>query len=342
MLFFVRYGYRFCKTLTFRKAWNVLLLFFQFYVSILRKKPGLRAKPVALSIEPANSCNLHCPECLTGSGKLIRKSGKISQDDFERMIDQVYKELCYLLLYFQGEPFLHPQFADFVRYAKSKGIFVASSTNGHFLSEAIIEAIIRAKLDFLIISLDGVTQESYRKYRKGGDLNQVISGIETLVRAKKKLKVNYPLIELQFIAFQHNEQEIEEFKKLGKKLGVDRTVIKSAQIYTLYNTQQLSGILPPENPAYSRYKKNESGEFSLLRKKRKYCWRQWSSAVITWDGNVAPCCFDKEAEYAYGNFKGHSFSELWRSRSAGQLRETLFQRRDLPEICRDCPEISDK
>jgi radical SAM protein with 4Fe4S-binding SPASM domain len=339
MLFFVRYGYRFCKTLTFRKVWNALLLVFQFYVSILRKKPGLSAKPVALSIEPTNNCNLHCPECLTGSGKLSRKRGEISQDDFERIIDQLYKEVCYLLLYFQGEPFLHSQFADFVRYAKSKGVFVASSTNGHFLSEETIEAVIRAKLDYLIISLDGVTQESYWKYRKGGDFNQVVSGIKALVKAKKALKVNYPLIELQFIAFQHNEQEVEQFKELGKKLGVDRTVIKSAQIYTLYNKVQSSEILPPENPAYSRYKKNESGEFSLLRKKRKYCWRQWSSAVITWEGNMAPCCFDKEAEYAYGNLKERSLSELWKSQSAGQFREALFQRRDLPGVCEDCPEI---
>ena len=158
MLFFIRYGYRFCKTLTFRKGWNALLLFFQFYVSILIRKPKLSAKPVALSIEPTNSCNLHCPECLTGSGNLSRKRGKISQDNFNQIINQVYKELCYLLLYFQGEPFLHPQFIDFIRYAKSKGIFVASSTNGHFLSEANAKDIVQSKLDFLIISLDGVTQ----------------------------------------------------------------------------------------------------------------------------------------------------------------------------------------
>jgi len=339
MLFFVRYGCRFCKTLTFRKGWNALLLFLRFYVSILRKRPGLPAKPAALSIEPTNNCNLHCPECLTGSGKLLRKRGEISQDDFERIIDQVHKELCYLLLYFQGEPFLHPQFTDFVRYAKLKGIFTASSTNGHFLSEANAEAIVRAKLDYLIISLDGVTQESYRKYRRGGDFNRVISGIETLVKVKKALKVNYPLIELQFIAFQHNEHEVGQFKELGRRLGVDRTVIKSAQIYTLYNTQQSSGMLPPENPVYSRYRRNEFGEFSLQRKKRKYCWRQWSSAVITWEGDMAPCCFDKEAEYAYGNIKERRLSELWESQSAGQLREALFQRRNLPGICRDCPEI---
>ena len=315
---------------------NILLLFFQYCFSILIKKPKLSAKPVSLSIEPTNICNLHCPECLTGNGKLVRNRGKLSQDDFKRIIEQVYKELCYLLLYFQGEPFLHPQFLDLVKYAKSKGIFVATSTNGHFLSETNAEAIIRSKLDFLIISLDGVTQESYRKYRKGGDFAKVIAGIKTLVKAKKELKVNYPLIELQFIAFRHNEREIEQFKELGRELGVERAVIKSAQIY---HPQQSSEILPPENPNFSRYKRSESGEFYLLRKNRKYCWRQWSSAVITWDGDVVPCCFDKDAEYAYGNLKERRLSELWKNQYAGKFRKALFQHRNLPEVCKNCPEI---
>ena len=337
MLFFIRYGSRFCKTLTFRKGWNALLLFFQFYVSIPVRKPKLSGKPVALSIEPTNDCNLHCPECLTGNGKLARKKGKISQDDFKQIINQVYKELCYLLLYFQGEPFLHPRFIDFIRYAKSKGIFVASSTNGHFLTETNAKEIIQSKLDFLIISLDGITQESYQKYRKGGNFSQVISGIKTLVRVKKELNINYPLIELQFIAFQHNEREIAQFKELGKELGVDRTTIKSAQID---KPEQSSEILPPKNLSFSRYKKDETGKFYLVKKKRKHCWRQWSSAVITWEGDMAPCCFDKEAKYAYGNLKEHGLHELWRNRQAEQFRKTFFQRQDLSEICKDCPEIS--
>lgn len=337
MLFFIQYGYRFYKTFTFRKACNILLLSLQYSISILLKRPKLSAKPVTLSIEPVNSCNLHCPECLTGSGKLLRKRGKILPDDFKQIIDQVCGELCYLLLYFQGEPFLHPHFVDFIRYAKSKGIFVASSTNGHFLSESNAAEIVRSGLDYLIISLDGVTPESYRKYRKGGDFNRVISGIEALVRAKKELGVNYPLIELQFIAFRHNEPEIESFKKLGKRLGVGRTSIKSAQIYELEPSAE---ILPPENSIYSRYKKNEFGKFYPVKKKRKYCWRQWSGAVITWEGDMAPCCFDKEAKHSYGNLKEYCLYELWENRQAGQFREFFFQRRNLPEICRDCPEIS--
>jgi len=335
----IKYIRNFCETLTFKKIQNALLLYLQYFVSILTGKPMLTAKPAALSIEPTNICNLHCPECLTGSGKLLRRRGKISYDDFKGIIDQVYRELCYLLLYFQGEPFLHPQFFDFVAYAKSKGVFVASSTNGHFLTEANIGEIIRSKLDFLIISLDGITRESYLKYRKGGDFEQVISGIKALVKAKKESKVNYPLIELQFIAFQHNEHEIEQFKEFGRELGVDRAVVKSAQIYT---PQQSSEILPPENQRYSRYKKDESGKYYLLKKRRKYCWRQWSSAVITWECDMVPCCFDKDARYVYGNCKASRLHEVWKSRQAEQFRKNIFQRRKLPEICGGCSEISIK
>ncbi|MDR1729155.1 MAG: radical SAM protein [Prevotellaceae bacterium] len=337
MQFLIRYGYRFCRTLTLQKIKNALLLFLQFYISVLTKKTRISAKPVTLSIEPTNNCNLFCPECLTGSKKMERKKGKILPDDFNLIIDQVYSELCYLLLYFQGEPFLHPRFIDFVRHAKSKGIFVASSTNGHFLSETNVKGLVLSKLDFLTISLDGVTPESYQRYRKGGDFNQVISGIKTLAKIKKELKTNYPLVELQFIVFKHNERETKRFQELGKQLGADRISIKSAQIN---NTGQSSEILPPDNPVYSRYKKGASGNFYLIKKKRKYCPRQWCGAVITWDGNMAPCCYDKEAKYAYGNLKENRLDELWKNPKAMQFREIFFQQRNVPEICKECSEIS--
>jgi radical SAM protein with 4Fe4S-binding SPASM domain len=311
-------------------------LFFQYYLSIWKKKTKLSAKPLSLSIEPTNICNLHCPECLTGNGKLFREKGKIAQKDFEQILDEVYTELCYLLLYFQGEPFLHPQFIEFIRYAKRKKVFVATSTNGHFLSAANAMSVVQSKLDLLIISLDGVTPDSYQKYRKGGNLHQVVSGIEELVKVKKKRKVNHPLIELQFIAFRHNEQEIEQFKELGKRLGVDKITVKSAQIYHL---QPDAEIKPPENSRYSRYRQDKSGVYYPMIKKRKQCWRQWSGAVITWDGDVVPCCFDKNAVYKYGNWKTNGVYNLWEGKYANRFRTDLFQKKNIPEICINCPAL---
>ena len=335
--------YLFCKTLTFGKVKNFFSLMFQYCLSFWHEsrqggwREGLKltARPVALSIEPVNICNLHCPECLTGSGQMLRKKGRISLGDFERIIDEVYKELCYLLLYFQGEPFLHPQFAELISYAKSKNIFVATSTNGHFLTEAGATAIVRSKLDYLIISMDGATQESYEKYRKGGKLSQVIAGIRMLQKVRKELRVGYPLIELQFIVFRHNEHEISRFKALAHELRVDKITVKPAQI-----SYSPAEVFPPANARYSRYRQYEEGRFYLLAKNPRHCWRQWSSAVITWDGDMAPCCFDKEALYKYGNVNENGIYALWANEKANRFREMLSRGgvgEYMADICRQCP-----
>jgi MoaA/NifB/PqqE/SkfB family radical SAM enzyme len=63
---------------------------------------------------------------------------------FEKVIDELHEKLSYLILYFQGEPFLHPHFADLVAYASAHNIYTATSTNAHFLSEPNAVAIVKA------------------------------------------------------------------------------------------------------------------------------------------------------------------------------------------------------
>jgi radical SAM protein with 4Fe4S-binding SPASM domain len=291
------------------------------------------AKPVALSIEPINSCNLRCPECLTGSNKLIRKKGTMRLDDFTKIIDEIYLDTCYLSLYFQGEPLLHQDFFRFVKYAKEKKIVVSTSTNGHFLDETSILSLISSKLDLLIISLDGASPESYKKYRKEGSFEKVTKGIEALVKKKKELKSKYPLIELQFIVFRHNEDEIKSFKKMAKRLQVDRATIKSAQLYSLCEDSE---IQPPTRKKYSRYAYDNSGNLYLKKKKKKGCYRQWSQCVITIEGEMAPCCFDKEAAFSFGNVLNQGVYCVWGNDKNKLFRQNI-QKKNFPSVCRQCP-----
>src|SRR6476646_12140832 len=118
----------------------------------------------------------------------------LKQDFFRETIDQLYKELSYLVFYFQGEPYLNPDFLDMVQYASSKKIYTATSTNAHYLNDENARRTVESGLDRLIISLDGTTQEVYSQYRIGGDLNKVLEGARNIVKWKRELKSKTPFI----------------------------------------------------------------------------------------------------------------------------------------------------
>jgi radical SAM protein with 4Fe4S-binding SPASM domain len=392
---------------------NFASIVISYIISRIFRKVVHWGKPVFVSIEPTNICNLHCPECPSGKRELVRARGNMDPELFRYMIDQLTPELTYMTLYFQGEPYLHKDLMDMVRYARSKGIYVSSSTNGHFLTPETARATVLSGLNRLIISLDGTTQDSYEQYRIGGSLEEVISGIRNLTEARNMLKKHNPRIIIQFLVLRSNEHQIGQIKRLRKTLGADKVEIKSAQ----FNDFKHGNRLMPENKRYNRYrlithqselnnqKRNPGftpGNFfyrrgaeaqrkisfmleylnlcisASLRLKNKnnkfrngphlqifkssnpqisrysndlndsswiiknslpnHCFRMWSSCVITWDGKVVPCCFEKDAIHTMGNLHYQSLREIWKSEAYRQFRQQIFDNRKNIEICQNCTE----
>ena len=158
--------------LTPRKAWNAGKVLSSYYLSKLTKKPVQWGYPISISFEPTTSCNLRCPECPSGLRAFTRSTGMLQEDFFSNTIDQLSKDLLYLIFYFQGEPYLNPAFLDMVKYASSRGIYTATSTNAHYLNDANARKTVESGLDRLIISIDGTTQDVYQQYRVGGKLEK--------------------------------------------------------------------------------------------------------------------------------------------------------------------------
>lgn len=326
-------NYSLLKKLSLKKTINLFKVFVSYKISIILRKPIVWGLPYSVSIEPTTSCNLHCLECPSGQENFTRNTGNIKPALYKSIIDELYSHLSYLILYFQGEPYLHPNFFDLVNYANKKDIYTASSTNGHFLSEENAKKTILSGLNKLIVSLDGTTQESYSFYRRGGDLNQVLKGINNLVRLKKQLKSKTPYLILQFLVIKQNQHQIEDAKSLAKQLNVDKIVFKTTQIYDFENGSELI----PTIDKYSRYRKINNKYF-IKNKLPNRCSRLWNSSVITWDGLIVPCCFDKDAEYIMGNIAKTAFKNIWKSNKYQKFRrEVLFSRKNI-DICKNCTE----
>ena len=151
--------------LTFRRIINGGKVLGSFYLSRLLNRPVQWGYPVSVSFEPTTSCNLRCPECPSGLRQFSRPTGMLQNDFFKRTIDDIHKELLYLIFYFQGEPFLNPDFLDMIKYASDKKIYTATSTNAHYLTDDVAKKTVESGLDRLIISIDGTTQDVYQQYQ---------------------------------------------------------------------------------------------------------------------------------------------------------------------------------
>lgn len=316
------------------RIWNAIRVFSSYQVSRLSGRMVHWGTPIAISIEPTTSCNLRCPECPSGLRSFTRPTGMLDDTSYREWIDELADRLWYLVFYFQGEPYLHPSFTDLVRHASTKGIYTATSTNAHYLSEEQARKTVESGLDRLIISIDGTTQEVYQQYRVGGKLEKVLEGTKNIVHWKKELKSRTPHVIFQFLVVKPNEHQIEDVKRLALETGVDEVAFKTAQIY---DYEHGSDLIPSQDH-YSRYRLGVDGKWQIKNKLLNHCWKLWHSCVITWDGTVVPCCFDKDAEHPMGNLKGNRFETVWRSPEYNHFRRGVLRSRSEVEMCRNCTE----
>jgi radical SAM protein with 4Fe4S-binding SPASM domain len=316
------------------RAYNGARILSSYQLSRLTGKPNIQGLPTSISIEPTTSCNLRCPECPSGLRSFTRPTGMLDQALFKRVIDELSPTLSYLTFYFQGEPYLNPDFLEMVQYASSKKIYTATSTNAHYLGENAAHKTVASGLDRLIISIDGSTQDTYQSYRVGGSLEKVIEGTRNILRMKKELRSITPHVIFQFLVVKPNEHQIPEVYRLAKELGVDHVALKTAQIYDYENGSDLM----PAQEKYSRYSRNADNTYSIKNKLLNHCWKMWHSCVITWDGKVVPCCFDKDAHFVMGDLKKNTFREIWNSPDYDSFRRSLLKSRSEIEMCRNCTE----
>ncbi|HEV7231746.1 MAG TPA: SPASM domain-containing protein, partial [Bacteroidia bacterium] len=154
------------------------------------------------------------------------------------------------------------------------------------------------------------------------------------VKWKKELKSPTPHLVFQFLVVKPNEHQISDIYKLAEDLGVDEVRLKTAQIYDYEHGNPLI----PDNSLYSRYEKRADGTWRLKNKLENHCWKLWQAPVITWDGLVVPCCFDKDAKHPMGDLQKVSFRTVWCGPAYQKFRSSVLRSRKEIDICKNCSE----
>jgi radical SAM protein with 4Fe4S-binding SPASM domain len=300
-------------------------------VSLATGSSRILGRPMNVTIEQTNVCNLDCPVCETGAKMLGRPSGHMSFEQFKTIIDRIGAHTNTLMFYFMGEPFLNKRAYDMIRYAKDAGIpFVETCTNGDFVDA---EKIVASGLDKVSFQIGGMAQETHEIYRVKGQLDRVLRNLDETIRIRNERRA--PLqIEVGLILMKHNEHEIADFRRKVIEWGADRAVVIDPCVRTIEQGVQFL----PADRAHWIY---DEGAFNrgILKPKvlpDNTCpWIYYSLAIHV-NGDVVPCCRDPKGEEVMGNILKDDLDTIWNGQRYRNFRERIHRDQGAVGICRLC------
>ncbi len=299
--------------------------------SLLTLAPSIAGRPMNVTIEPTNLCNLECPVCETGAGMLGRKQNHMAIDDFRAIIDRVGLHTNTLMFYFMGEPFLNRYAYDMIRYAKDAGIpFVTTCTNG----DAVIPGkLVASGLDEVNFQIGGLHQATHEVYRVNSRLDRVIDNLRETVRIKRESGSSLQ-VRCGFILMKHNEHEVGEFRKRAEEWGVDAATIVDPVVRTM---DQAHDLLPTDRRHWVYEPEAfERGELRPRTTLPNICpWIYYSVAILV-NGDVVPCCRDPKGSQVMGNVLQEDFISLWNGPRFREFRARLLRDQASIPICRLC------
>jgi radical SAM protein with 4Fe4S-binding SPASM domain len=303
-------------------------------MNLLYRRARPWAWPIRLQIEPVNYCVLHCPVCPTGSGRLQRPRQAMEFELFQALMAEVGPYLLTVTLWAWGEPLLHPRFADMVRLVREYGAVPLLSTNGQNLSDGdIIEALLDEPPTYLIIALDGLTDETCSLNRPGARVGPAIEGVRRLAEMKRERDQGLPLLHMRYIVTRHNQHEVERVREFATAHQFGFLTMRSLVVIDGEEGEHRSRV-----PDLEQFRAYEYRAGERVRRERYACHHAFLYPAVFADGTVVPCDQDYNATQALGRFGSDgSFRDIWFGKRAAAIRKTIRDSREEFSFCRNCP-----
>jgi radical SAM protein with 4Fe4S-binding SPASM domain len=290
--------------------------------------------PLHMQVELTSFCNLRCPVCPLGTGELHRPAQAIDVALFERLIEEVGPYLLTLSLWAWGEPLLHPDLERILAAARRYPAATLLSTNGQNLDHDPVQQALRNQPPaYLIVAIDGLSDQTNSQYRKGARLQPALDGVRALAEWKRRTASSRPVLHCRFLAMRHNEHELADLRSFATDAGFDMVSIRALSIIDSAEAAHRD-LLPSSESlrAYAYQDGRRSGRRGFL------CQHAFSFPTVLADGTVVACEQDFNGSQAYGKFAPEtSFAAVWRSRHAAAIRKII---RDDParfSFCLRCP-----
>lgn len=292
--------------------------------------------PLILQIEPTNACNARCPLCPTGTQSLKRKTRMLDMKLYFQVIDEACKFMPDLVMWNYGEPFIHANIYEMITYATSKGFDMRVSTNGFSFEKGHDVALLtQSGLTTLIVSIDGIKQETHSRYRNGTHLSKIIDGLRLLNMHKEATNNSKPDVIIQTLAFSFNENEIQEMFALAQEVGA-KYQVKSANLDMVELPQNQKQEFLPTNSALPIRYNADCETIELKDRYQNYCPKLWEELVINSDGTVVPCCYDYHGDVVLGNLYEETIQQIWTGEKMRNFRSKVLSEQSKISICSTC------
>ncbi len=294
------------------------------------RPPG---SPTHVQIETSTKCNQRCQYCPVGQ-ETAESTGHLDMETFRRFTDSLGDKPLMFQLWGWGEPFLNRSIYDMIRYARSREIRTVSSTNGEIFARMDnAENLVASGLDLLIVSMSGISQETYGEFRPGSQVKRVFDGVRNIVTAKQLQGKQTPLISLTFVVSESNEHEIPQLQEKAKELGVDALTIKKLNP-TSTNSEKWQGDQHiARNPDLVRLKYEDGRR---VRVKHNPCKALWQRTTLRWDGRINACAYDFHGKQTLGHLRQDDFVQIWSGPAYEKMRKQFREDWNQISICRNC------
>lgn len=271
--------------------------------------------PLLVDLELSSLCNLRCPFCYTQSGDFKQQVNATLMDFglFTKVIDEIADKVFAIRLSLRGEPTIHPRFMDAIRYAKARGIAeVSTLTNGSMLTAEFFTEAMRAGIDWITVSVDGMHAE-YEKNRCPLKFEQIYGYLVQALEIRTNSGQSKPVIKIQTVWPAIETDALAFYEAMAK-------------VSDLVAFNPLIDFAHPKS-----YDQIEFEEDFV-------CPQLYQRLVIAADGRALLCANDELSEHVVGDAWLQSVREIWHGPELSAVRE----RQRLPEgfrsvdICRKC------
>ncbi len=305
-----------------KKKFNILSNNLSALRNYHRRKTVLDNPPSFIWIEPTNNCNLKCIMCPTGTGMVDVKKGFMDYALYKRIIDETNVYTSAVTLAISGESLLHPEFFQMIRYASSKGVKILLNTNATLLTRDKARLLLDSGISEISFAFDGLKKGTYEKARVGADFEKTLDNILYFLSLKKEKSRKLPYSILSILELELDGYSEEEKTAFLKRFDGLIDEIRSREVSTWGSTFK------------------DTDAFSYRDNSNVYgpCSRLWSTACITWDGDVVPCVYNANHEYVIGNIKDNNLIDIWNSEKMSRLRESMINGDylDISPLCENC------
>lgn len=329
--------------LSYKKYLNLLL-------NKLERRGIQKSKPIYLQVESTTKCNGKCIECVRRFCKIKQKDMKMRTfKNLEPILPYVWRvnlNLC-------GEPLLAKNLFKMIKICKNYGCRVSFITNGLLLKKSVTKKLIKNNVDFIAISIDGITSQTYEKIRRY-PIDIVTNNLKNFVKMKEEMNSKKPEIKISFVGMKLNVHELPNIVELAKKYSIKEISVLQLLVYHSKLKNQL--LLYHKKLAKKYFdlarKKAKKNNIALLlpelneNKTCKICDEPFNTMYIRYNGDVFPCnteacppqCY--VSKFFIGNINESSITKLWNNRRFIELRMSLLRKIPLAECCKNCPVLN--